>query len=182
SMETCGVPAHWKSQGWDVNYILNEALRWHISSLNVKSSAIPPAWKSIFDDFQKHMGYRFELRRIEYPAGVRPGSSMRVSMWWVNSGVAPVYRSYILALSLHSPSIDKAVEIPADPRKWLPGDSLVEEDIAVPELPPGEYRLRVALLDPRTHQAAIKLGIAGRTGDGWYDLGPIAVRERSSTK
>ena len=182
SMETCGVPAHWKSQGWDINYILNEALRWHISSLNVKSSAIPPAGKSSFDEFQKHMGYRFELRRIEYPATVRPGSSVHVGMWWVNSGVAPIYRPYILALDLHSSSTDKLVEIPADLRKWLPGDSLVEENIAVPEVPPGDYRLRVALLDPRTHQPAIKLGIAGRTSDGWYDLGPIAAREGSPAK
>ena len=36
SLETCWVPGYWKQKGWDVNYILNQALRWHISSLNIK--------------------------------------------------------------------------------------------------------------------------------------------------
>src|SRR4029078_10343035 len=28
SLETCWVPGYWKQQGWDVNYILGQALRW----------------------------------------------------------------------------------------------------------------------------------------------------------
>jgi hypothetical protein len=59
SMETCGVPESWFRQNWDVKYILSEALRWHVSTLNVKSNAIPPAWKSDFEDFERRMGYRF---------------------------------------------------------------------------------------------------------------------------
>ena len=47
--------------------------------------------------------------------------------------------------------------------------------VAVPSLPQGKYRLQVALLDRRTHQPAIALGIAGRGPDGWYDLGEIAL-------
>jgi hypothetical protein len=172
SMETCGVPESWKRQGWDVHYILREALRWHVSSLNVKSSAIPADWKQAFDEFQKRMGYRLELRRFEYPATVRPSGSLALKMWWVNSGVAPVYRPYILALSLD----DQVIEVPADIRKWLPGDALVEETVPVPAIAAGEHRIRVALLDSRTHQPAIQLGIAGRTKNGWYDLGPITVR------
>jgi len=39
--------------------------------------------------------------------------------------------------------------------------------------------LRAALLDPRTHKPAIALGIAGRTPDGWYDLGEISVEDGS---
>ena len=57
SMETCGVPGSWKQQGWDLQYILREALRWHVSSLNVKSSAIPPDWKPAFEEFQKRILY-----------------------------------------------------------------------------------------------------------------------------
>jgi hypothetical protein len=176
SMETCGVPESWKRQGWDVQYILREALRWHVTSLNVKSSAIPPDWKQAFDEFQKRMGYRLELRRFEYPAAVRQSSALPIKMWWVNSGVAPVYRPYILAFSCHSATNDIVLEVPADVRKWLPGDAVVEEGVPMPAIAPGEYRIRVALLDPRTHQPAIQLGIAGRTQDGWYDLGPITIQ------
>ena len=73
SLETCWVPGYWKQQGWDVNYILAQALRWHVSSVNIKSSAIPPEWKNAFDEFQKKMGYRFILRRLEYPQAVLAG-------------------------------------------------------------------------------------------------------------
>jgi hypothetical protein len=175
-METCYVPGYWKQQGWDVQYILSEALRWHVTSLNVKSSAIPPDWKAAFEEFQKRMGYRLELRRFEYPAVVKPGTAMPVKMWWVNSGVAPVYRPYVLALSCHNATNNVEMQVPSDPRKWLPGDAVVEESIPLPAMDAGEYRIRVALLDPRTHQPAIQLGMAGRTKDGWYDLGPITIQ------
>jgi hypothetical protein len=90
--------------------------------------------------------------------------------------VAPVYRPYILALSCHSATNNVAVQVPSDLRKWLPGDAVVEESIPLPAMDAGGYRIRVALLDPRTHQSAIQLGIAGRTKDGWYDLGPITIQ------
>jgi hypothetical protein len=174
SMETCWVPGYWKQQGWDVDYILNEALRWHVTSLNIKSSAIPPEWKPAFDRFQKRMGYRLELRRFEYPATVRSGNAIPLKMWWVNVGVAPPYRPYILAVALHSSSAgDTLLEVPTDVRTWLPGDIVVEESVPVPAGAADFDRIRVALLDPRTHKPAIRLGIAGRTDDGWYDLGSI---------
>src|SRR5438270_10444495 len=78
SMETCGVPGSWTQHGWDVQYIVDEALRWHITSLNVKSSAIPPQARTAFDQLERKMGYRFELRRIEYPGSVHTGSNARV--------------------------------------------------------------------------------------------------------
>jgi Domain of unknown function (DUF4832) len=174
SMETCWVPGYWKQQGWDVDYILSEALRWHITSMNVKSSAIPPEWKSRFDEFQKKMGYRFELRRIEYPGAVRAGNDVPVKMWWVNSGVAPVYRPYVLALGFAGDEAGSA-DITTDVRKWLPGDVVVEESVHVPQVRPGTYRIRVALLDPQTRKPAIQLGIAGRAEDGWYELGKVKV-------
>jgi len=176
SFETCGVPGSWKEHGWDVHYILGEALRWHVTSVNVKSSPIPADFAAAFEDFERKMGYRLELRRIEYPRSVRGGSAAPVKMWWVNSGVAPPYRPYVLALAFASPGAQAAVDIPADVRKWLPGDAVVEEDIDVPLLKAGEYRLRVALLDPRTRQPAIRLGIEGRDQDDWYNLGSISAQ------
>ncbi|HTQ53776.1 MAG TPA: DUF4832 domain-containing protein [Bryobacteraceae bacterium] len=176
SFETCWVPGYWKQRGWDVRYILGEALRWHVTSLNIKSSAIPPEFEDAFQDFERRMGYRFELRRMEYPASVRTGDAMPVRMWWVNSGVAPVYRPYLLALAFQAADGQhEVVTLPEDLRKWLPGDMVVETPVAVPRLTPGTCRLRVGLLDPRTHQPAIKLGIEGRAADGWYDLGTVKV-------
>jgi hypothetical protein len=177
SLETCWVPGGWKERGWDLDYILAQALRWHVSSVNIKSSAIPPEWKRAFDDFQKKMGYRFILRRLEYPSLVPPGTMQPIHMWWLNAGVAPVYRPYDLALELRNDSGRAAIRLTVDVRKWLPGDAVYDGTIYIPEnLNPGNYRLRVALLDPRTGLPAIKLAIEGLEPDGWYNLAPIEVR------
>ena len=176
SLETCWVPGFWKEKGWDVDYIINQALRWHVSSVNVKSSAIPVEWKGKFDEFQKRMGYRFVLRRMEYPREVGAGEVMPLHMWWLNAGVAPVYREYTLALQFSSAGGGGVVSLPVDVRKWLPGDAVFDGPVYVPDaLAPGTYRLKVALLDPRTSRPAIRLAIKGRDADGWYDIGPISV-------
>jgi hypothetical protein len=152
--------------------ILDQALRWHVSTINIKSSAIPPEWKSAFDEFQKQIGYRFVLKKLEYPARVKPGSMAQINMWWFNAGVAPVYRDYLLALEIG----DTVVPLDADIKQWLPGDSVYENTVPIPRgVKPGKYRLRVALIDPQTRTPAIRLAIAGRESDGWYDLGEIAV-------
>jgi len=53
SMETCDVPESWFRDGFNVHYILSEALRWHVSTINVKSSAIPKPWRSSFGACQR---------------------------------------------------------------------------------------------------------------------------------
>jgi hypothetical protein len=177
SLETCWTPGHWKKEGWDVDYILDQALRWHVSSLNIKSSAIPPEWKDRFDAFERRMGYRLALRRFEYPTQARPGTMIPVSMWWVNAGVAPPYRRFELALELRSATAASVIHLDADVRTWLPGDAIWEGGAYVPDtLAPGDYRLRLALLDPRTGQPAVRLAIEGREDDGWYGLGTLSLR------
>ena len=176
SMESCGVPEYWFRQGWDVRYILNEALRWHVSTLNVKSSTIPPAFKSDFEDFQRKMGYRFALRRAEWLPQVQAGASIHLSTWWVNEGVAPLYRPFVLAFRFLSAQGTAIVRTDTDLRKWLPGDAVFDGPLFAPaDLPSGEYNLAIAILDPITLQPAIRLPIEGRGNDGWYTLGHIAI-------
>src|SRR5690348_6319881 len=177
SLESCGVAGTWFKYGYDVNYILDQALRWHVSSVNIKSSAIPPQWKKQFEEFEKKMGYRFVLRRLEYPKEVRPGEMMPVNMWFLNAGVSPVYRDYTLAVELTSSEGNAMIKTSVDVRKWLPGDAVFEGTLFVPQtLKPGQYHFRVGLLDPYTGLPAIKLAIEGRQPDGWYDLGTIEVQ------
>lgn len=176
SLETCWVPGYWKQKGWDVDYILEQALRWHVSSLNIKSSLIPPELKNQFEEFQKQMGYRFVLRRLEYRRVVRAGQMMPLHMWWFNAGVAPVYRECTLALKFQSENGSEEIPLSTEIKKWLPGDAVFDGSVYVPEtLRPGTYRLQIALLDPRTRQPNIQLAIKGRGPDGWYDMGAITV-------
>ncbi len=85
-----------------MNYILEHALRWHVTSVNLKSSPIPADWKADFERFQKKMGYRFLLRRLEYPKTIAAGFMMPIHMWWLNAGVASAYTSYPLPVQLRS--------------------------------------------------------------------------------
>jgi hypothetical protein len=178
SMETCGVPESWFRDGWDVHYILAEALRWHVSTINLKSSAIPESWQKEFDEFQRKMGYRFALRRAEWREQIRAGDALQLKTWWVNEGVAPIYRPFVLAFRLSSPHASIVLRTEADLRKWLPGDAVFEDPIFAPsELSTGEYNLAVAILDPVTLEPGVRLAIEGRGADNWYDLGKIRVNK-----
>jgi hypothetical protein len=98
-------------------------------------------------------------------------------MWWLNAGVAPIYKEYWLAVELQSGEKTTVLRIPADLTRWLPGDAVVDKSLFIPQdLPPGIYRFRVALLDPKTSQPAVLLAIKGRQPDGWYDLGSVELK------
>lgn len=180
SLETCGTPAGW-DQSWhytdqQIDYSIEQALRWHASTINIKSTGIPQRWKAKFDAFQNRLGYRFVLRKLEFPSVARRGSMMPVDMWWLNAGVSPVYADYVLAIRLRGSGGIAVMRTNAEVRKWLPGDAIFEGTVAAADnLPPGEYRFGVALLDSRTLQPAIRLAIEGRGEDGWYELGSIRL-------
>ena len=56
---------------------------------------------------------------------------MPVKMWWQNLGVAPVYREYRLEMELRSGEGAARVVLPADVRRWLPGDAVYEDSVYV---------------------------------------------------
>ncbi|MBV8894041.1 MAG: DUF4832 domain-containing protein [Acidobacteria bacterium] len=176
SLEVCGTVSEWQRDHFDVNYILEQALRWHVTSVNLKSSPIPDDWKPEFENFQKKLGYRFLLRRLEYAKAAVPGSMMPIHMWWLNAGVAPAYINYPLAIELRSANDSAVINLPVDVRKWLPGDAVFDGSVYVPEtLSVGVYTLRVAMLDPRSGKPAVRFAITGRDSDGWYNEGQIRV-------
>lgn len=179
SLETCYTVPGWKERGYDVDYIIEQGLRWHVSTANIKSAPIPSEWKAKFEDFQRKMGYRFVLRRLEYTKEIPAGTMMPVHMWWLNAGVAPIYQPYDLVMQLRSDKNSSTIRIPVDVRKWLPGDAVFDGTVYVPEeLPPGAYNVRVAMLDPRTGKPAIKFANEGRQDDGWYAMGSLTVKAR----
>jgi hypothetical protein len=58
----------------------------------------------------------------------------------------------------------------------MPGDAVYDGTVYVDDgLKPGEYRVSVGILDPRTGKPAIRLAIEGRQPDGWYDVGRLKV-------
>jgi hypothetical protein len=102
---------------------------------------------------------------------------MPVHMWWLNEGVAPIYKEFTLAMELRSPKMAAVIPVPVDIRKWLPGDAVYDGALYVPEnLGEGNYDVRVAMLDPRTGKPAIRLAVESRQVDGWYAMGSLTVK------
>lgn len=177
SFEVCWVMQEWKNKNWDVDYIIDQSLKWHISTFNSKSSAVPEEWWPQVNRWLKKMGYRFALRKFTYPSEVRRNGKLAFTSWWENQGVAPIYRQYRLALRLRGAGQTRVMLTGADIRKWLPGDATYDNAVFVPaELPAGEYDLEVGLVDEDSQQPRVKLAIAGVTAEGWYPMGKIQVK------
>lgn len=178
SLEVCWVMQHWKNNGWDIDYIIDQSLKWHISSFNAKSSPVPDEWWPQVNRWLKRMGYRFVLRKFTYPSIVKPQGKLDFSTWWENKGVAPCYKLFPVALRLKGKKRSEVFLTDADIRTWLPGDVIYDSSIFVPvDMPAGEYDLGIALLDPQTREPKVKLASAGMEADGWYTIGKIKVAE-----
>lgn len=179
SLEVCWVMQHWMDQGWDIDYIIDQSLKWHISSFNTKSSAVPAAWWPQVDRWLKSMGYRFVLRKFTYPSVVRAGEALAFTSWWENKGVAPCYHPFRLALRLQRGAQTVLLPTDADIRTWLPGDNLYDSSVRVPpDAAAAGYDLQIAILDERRDEPRVQLAIEGRGHDGWYALGPVRVEPR----
>ena len=177
SMEVCWVMEHWRRSGWDVDYIIDQSLKWHISSFNAKSSAVPEEWKPNVDRWLKKMGYRFALRKFVCPPKLRPGRAMEFNMWMENQGVAPCYRNYPLAFRLKSSESTVIIKTHLDIREWMPGDTFIESKIHIPScVPLGEYKIQVAMLGMDCGKPVIQFATEGRDSDGWYTMGNVLVQ------
>ena len=178
TLEVCWVMQHWKDKGWDIDYIVDQSLKWHISSFNAKSSPVPDEWWPQVNRWLKRMGYRFVLRKLTYPSQVKPGGPLTFTSWWENKGVAPCYRPFRLAFRLGGPR-DKVILVTgADLRSWLPGDNLYDNSVIVPpDAAAGQYDLQIGLLDERIDEPRVRLAVEGMQPDGWYDLGKIEVQQ-----
>lgn len=181
SFEMCGAFPGWeKKQGYDeedVTYIFEQALKWHISSFNGKSSPIPEEYLPQVKDFLRRMGYRFVLRKFTYPSSVRRNEKLPFTSWWENKGVAPCYHEFPLVIRLKNDQSETVFATSADVRDWLPGDNLYDDAIFIPsDMKAGEYDIQLALVDPITGKPKIKLAIEGKDDEGWYTLGSITVK------
>jgi len=177
TLEVCWVMQHWKDEGWDIDYIIDQSLKWHISSFNAKSSPVPEQWWPQVNRWLKRMGYRFVLRKFTYRSRVRAGGRLTFTSWWENQGVAPCYRPFRLALRLGSAEHNVTCVTDADLRSWLPGDNLYDGAVVIPEdTVEGQYDLEIGILDERFDEPKVKLAIEGLRPDGWYGLGKIKVQ------
>ncbi len=179
SFEICGFFDTWdteeKYSDDQVKYIIDQSLKWHMSSFNGKSSAIPKKWNPMIDDWLKKMGYRFVLRRFSYPSTINQNGKISFESWWENKGVAPCYKDYQFAVRLKNDTYSQVFITHSKVKEWLPGDNMYDDAVYPGQLPAGEYELQVAIVDDQLLEPKINLAIKGKLADGWYSMGKISI-------
>jgi len=129
------------------------------------------------DNWLKKMGYRFVLRKLTFPASVKPHGRIAFTTWWENKGVAPVYKEYKFAIRLRNTEMKQVLVTDADLLTWLPGDIVYDDQLFLQhDMPEGTYELEIALVSPHTFEPVIKLAISGINDEGWYPMGSILVQ------
>jgi hypothetical protein len=134
----------------------------------------------LIEDLLEIVGYRLVLREITYTAEAAPSESLNFEMIWENKGLAPPYHTtYPLVVSLTNALGVSVAEQQLDPniREWLPGKIFpLSGTMRLPaNLPPGDYTLRVAFIDPTNNESALALAIAGQDQQGRYQIGPVKI-------
>ena len=131
--------------------------------------------------------------RLSHPTG----ETLKLTMKWQNTGSAPCYRPYRLAFRLTDNDGQHRVFVGnTTVDKWFPGDMELFTDeffkqpadlppgelvdvtdfIHLPEdLSPGTYRLSIAVVGERDSEPMVRLGIEGRSEDGWYPLSTVTI-------
>ncbi len=146
SFESYWWLGEWKRQGWDIDMIISDTLKWHVSAFNAKSLPIPYEWKDKVDEWIAKMGYHFTIREARIDENVNANNSSVISLTVENVGVAPIYRKIPLYIKLKSANSEKLIETDIDIRNWLPGTYTESISISVPdEMLNGECSVEVGI-------------------------------------
>jgi hypothetical protein len=174
-LETCWVPLYWYQHGFDIDFILEQGLKYHATYFMPKSTALPEPWMDKLHAFCRRLGYRFVFRQANVESPVSPRGSFRFQCWIENVGVAPIYRRYEFALRLRQRERDAIIPLAdVDVRTWLPGDIWMDRAVPVPEgFRPGWAQLAAGMIDPETQQARVRFANTEEFSDRWLDLGGI---------
>lgn len=196
--ETCWDMRKWVNEDWPLRYIFNYALACHASVINNKSAPLPERGdvRPEIERFLRRLGYRLVLRQFMHAATAQAASVLSFSTKWQNIGSAPCYRPYRVAYRLSGEDgVTRTFVGTLTVNRWLPGslDLFTEEFFKGPkDLPPGpiydvsdsitlpadvpvgKHTLSVAVVD-ESSVPVVRLGIKGRTDDGWYSLSKIEV-------
>ncbi|HYG77768.1 MAG TPA: DUF4832 domain-containing protein [Planctomycetota bacterium] len=176
TLETCWTVPYWEMKGWDVDWILEQGLKYHASIFMPKSCYIPDRWRDKIDAFDRRLGYRFVLRQLNLPLEAKPGARIPFWMWIENVGVAPLYRDYPLALRFRQGETSHIVNLNSDVRTWLPGDVIHAGKITVPrKLQRGEAEVEIAILDEAGSAPRILFANEGAAATGWLPLTKMDV-------
>ncbi len=133
SFESYWWLGEWKRKEWDIDKIISDTLKWHISTFNAKSLPIPYEWKDKVDEWVSKMGYHFVIREVKFDEKSVKDNSVTMLLTVENIGVAPIYNALPLYLKLKTANNEAVFETVVDIRRWLPGTHTEKICMKIPE-------------------------------------------------
>jgi hypothetical protein len=161
----------WYEKGFDVDFILQQGLKYHGSVFMPKSTALPEVWMTLLRDFCDNLGYKFVIRQFQSSGRVKRGVPLEYGCWIENVGIAPIYRPYTFALRLTQGNQSYIFESSANILEWLPGDAFVHEKVSIPDcFEPGQIMIHASLIDPATGLPRVRFAVEESDEEGWVAL------------
>jgi hypothetical protein len=89
-------------KAWDPALLLKSVEDYHASFLSIHwwPQEFLEKNRTVVDQINLRIGYRIQLRELEFPTSVKIGESFDVAWSWANAGVAPCYGGGFPALTL----------------------------------------------------------------------------------
>jgi hypothetical protein len=177
-LQSFGTLQQWYENEWDIDFVLEQALKFHATYFDARYNPIPEAWMLKFQDFFNRLGYRFVLRQVVSERKVDREAAFNIQLWIENTGVAPIYRKYDLAVRLRQENREEILVFKsADMTKWLPGDHWIEERFIVPRtFRPGVADVSVGMIDPDSKSAKVSFSVKEMYADKWVPTGIVEIK------
>ncbi len=167
---------------------LAELERLHWTALNEAYHLdVIQGWKDqgCYAEIRRRLGYRLSLLEASFPRQVRPGRDLTLHVRLQNTGFASPLLPRPVYLILVGQDNILSYPIPADPRRWQPGEHDLTASITLPvSLSAGTYQLALWLPDPSPRlqndpRYAIRFANEGvwDAEHGWNLLGSLTVSE-----
>jgi uncharacterized protein DUF4832 len=192
--ETMTVPAYRR-------YMIDKIRKYHASYLGwiCNYSSDEPDVLAGAGEIQKAFGYRFVIDSFSYTPVLEPGSELAVRFNVRNTGSAPFYLDWPVAVALLDPRTRQPVwSAPLtniDIRTWLPGERWnsqtfayeaparrwdAEDSVQLPEdMAAGKYIVALAMLDRDGGMVpSTRFAIANYFTGGWHPFGYVGVGKR----
>lgn len=175
--EACWHMNDWYIEGWDIDYIIDESLKWHISSYNSKGTTVPEAWRGSVERWVRRMGYRYEIHQMGWEGETIPGEPWKTELLVLNTGVAPCYHNYAPVIRLKSGVASVDLKLDTDIRTWMPDEEFFGSwELKIPaDMIPGEYEVQLGFPTGLEKRPALMLAIENERDEDFYVMGRVRV-------
>jgi len=169
--ESCAVPMSWYQRKYDLDFIIEQGLKYHCTVLMPKYTALPEPWMDKLRKFSNDIGYRFVVRQFQCDGAAVRGVPFEYMAWIENVGVAPIYRRYDFALRFVQGKRSRVCRAKANILKWLPGDAFLRERAAVPKtFERGRVEVFAGVVERGGGAPKVRLANEDNDAEGWLHL------------